>query len=90
MNEFEKLQHARLIESKQKKCLLCSGVLSQNKTRIKAFYEAMLDKSITIPVIVDVLQSWGVASGPTVIQNHRTGAKSYADHLANIKKAIDG
>lgn len=87
MNEFEKLQHQRMIEAKQKKCLLCTAILSQKKSRVKDYYDAMLNKSINIPVIVKVLEDWGIAASETVVSNHRAGRKSYGDHMEEIRKA---
>lgn len=87
MNEFEKLQHKKLIEQRQKKCVTCSGVLGLPKTKIKQFYEALLDHSISAPVISEVLNDWGIASSTSTILNHRHGRDSYAAHMAVIKKA---
>jgi len=87
MNEFEKLQHQKLIEQQQKKCVTCAGILNLPKPKIKQVYEAFLDHSISGPVISDVLNSWGIAASTSTIQNHRRGRDSYAAHMAKIKKA---
>jgi hypothetical protein len=61
--------------------------MSQPKARIKDFYEAMLDANIENPTIVKVLETWGVSSSITTIQNHRHGVKGYGAHMDQIKKA---
>ena len=87
MNDFQKAQHAVLIEHQKKKCMTCTGIMAMPKTKIKMFYEAMLDNTITAPVITDVLNGWGIATSVTTIQNHRRGKENYASHMAEIKKA---
>jgi hypothetical protein len=87
MNEFKKLQHEKAIERRKTKCLLCSGIISQPKARVKDFYEAMLDGNIGAPVICEVLEKWGIAASITTIQNHRRGQKGYGPHMDEIKKA---
>jgi hypothetical protein len=87
VNEFQKLQHQKVIEYRKKKCLTCSGVLALPKTKQKQFYEAMLDPTISSQVISDVLQNWGIASSETTINAHRRGKDSYAEHMSALKKA---
>lgn len=87
MNEFKKLQSEKLLQHRKKKCVMCAGVLAQPKTRVKSFYEAMLDINISAPVISEVLNSWGVSASVTSVHNHRRGVKGYAAHLDEIKKA---
>jgi hypothetical protein len=87
MNEFQKAQHAKTIELQKKKCTTCTGILAMPKSKIKSFYDAMLDPTINAPTIADVLSSWGIATSVTTIQNHRRGEHNYASHMVTIKKA---
>lgn len=87
MNEFEKLQHQKVIAYQKKKCLTCSGVFTLSKARLKQFYEAMLDPTISSQVISEVLRGWGVASSESTINAHRRGKDNYAQHMSEIKKA---
>lgn len=87
MNEFQKLQSERLAQYRKKKCSTCAGVLALPKKKIKEFYEAMLDNTVTAPVISQVLENWGITASVTAITNHRRGKDGYATHMDQIKKA---
>lgn len=87
MSDFQKLEHKRSLEQKAKKCLTCSGIKAQPRQRIRDFYEAMLDRSISSVTILEVLKTWNVAASETTIRNHRRGNDGYANHMEDIKKA---
>ena len=87
MSEFQKLEHKKAIEQREKKCMLCCGILAQPRKKILDFYEATLDRNIRASTIVEVLKRWGVASSETAINNHRRGKDGYAKHMESIQKA---
>ena len=88
MNEFKKKQ-AEIIAEKVEaggRCVLCSGLLALPPKKIADFYEAMLDKDIEAPTILEVLKTWKIKSSLTTINNHRAGRKGFARHMAILKE----
>lgn len=91
MSEFKALQAEKKTQRAERcgKCMLCAQVLELPKKKLADFYEAMLTKSITNEVILDVLKGWDVKTSVTTITNHRNGRNGLAKHMAAIKKAAN-
>lgn len=89
MSEFKNLQTQRADDSMLNggKCKLCSSVMKLDKSKIKDFYEALIDRDITNATIVEVLGIWNITTSISTISIHRNGRHGHARHMAMLKKA---
>lgn len=91
MSDFKKKQEEvkQTREEQCGKCVLCGQIRELSKTKQNDFYEAMLDKEITVSTIVEVLRSWGLKTSITTVTMHRsTGKKGQAQHMFVLKKHL--
>lgn len=91
MSEFKTSQEKRLAKENSLleggKCKLCLSIIGLEKSQIKDFYEAMIDRTIQNLTIVEVLNSWGITSSITNISTHRNSLQGDPRHLLALKKA---
>lgn len=91
MSEFKKLQTQRADDysSIGGRCKLCSAILQLDKSKIKDFYEALIDRHITNSTIVEVLGIWNITTSISTISLHRNGHQGTTKHLDLLKKAAE-
>jgi len=91
MSEFKKLQEktANDLTMTGGRCKLCSSVLKLEKSKIKDFYDALIDRSIKNATIVEVLGNWNILTSISTISTHRNGGHGHAQHMETLRKASE-
>lgn len=91
MSEFRARQEstANNLSMKGGRCKLCSAILNLDVSKIRDFYEALMDRSITNATIVEVLDNWEIPTSISTISIHRTGRENHARHIEILRKAIE-
>jgi hypothetical protein len=91
MSEFKELQqkNANDLTVNGGRCKLCSSVLKLEKSKIKDFYEALIDRTITHATIVEVLGNWDIKTSMSTMSYHRTGGYGHAQHIETLRKAAE-
>lgn len=89
MSEFRATQekNANNLSMRGGRCKLCASILKLEKSKIKDFYDALLDRTITTATIVEVLSNWDIQVSTTAVVHHRTGKHNHARHIEVLKKA---
>ena len=89
MSEFKKHQEKNANDRTMtgSRCKLCMSVLKLEKSKIKDFYDALIDRSIMNVTIVEVLANWDIVTSISTISTHRNGG--YAQHIEALRKASE-